>query len=190
MAYIPLESNPDVFTGLAHRLGLSPQLAFHDVLSLDEPELLALVPRPVRALVLAFPAPEDNYERRMRDQENDGRPVYDRAGDDEDVVWFRQTIYNACGLYALLHALANGACDHIGSADAKVDHHYICFAKSPKDGHIYELDGDLKGPVSWADLGTEDDLLGEAALAVVREFIRKGPGDGGSFSLLALAPST
>lgn len=76
------------------------------------------------------------------------------------------------------------------SADAKVDHHYICFVKSPKDGHIYELDGDLKGPVSWADLGTGDDLLGEAALAVVREFIRKGPGDGGSFSLLALAPSS
>lgn len=114
MAYIPLESNPDVFTGLAHRLGLSAELAFHDVLSLDEPELLALVPRPARALVLAFPAPEDNYERRARDQEDHGRPAYDRAGDDEDVVWFRQTIYNACGLYALLHALANGACDHIG----------------------------------------------------------------------------
>jgi ubiquitin carboxyl-terminal hydrolase L3 len=26
------------------------------------------------------------------------------------VVWFKQTINNACGMYAVLHALSNGSC--------------------------------------------------------------------------------
>lgn len=33
---------------------------------------------------------------------------YDGCGDGEDVVWWRQTIDNACGLYGLLHGICNG----------------------------------------------------------------------------------
>lgn len=74
------------------------------------------------------------------------------------------------------------------SPEDEVDFHYICFVKSQKDGHLYELDGDRQGPVDWGYLETEDDLLSEKALACVKEFIQRTARDVG-FSLLALAPA-
>ena len=53
-SFFPLESDPELFTTLAHDLGLSSSLGFYDVFSVNEPELLALIPRPVHALVLCF----------------------------------------------------------------------------------------------------------------------------------------
>ncbi|KAF1846086.1 ubiquitin carboxyl-terminal hydrolase, family 1 [Cucurbitaria berberidis CBS 394.84] len=104
--FIPLESNPEVFTELIHKLGLSKSLSFHDVLSLDDPELLAFLPRPVYALILVFPTTAA-YEERI-DQEEAELLDYQGSGVDEDVVFFKQTINNACGLYAILHAVCNG----------------------------------------------------------------------------------
>ncbi|KAI9712750.1 MAG: ubiquitinyl hydrolase 1 [Bogoriella megaspora] len=103
--FIPLESDPTIFTHLAHHLGLSPRLAFIDVLSLSEPSLLALVPRPALALILTFPASKD-YDARLAAEDADKRE-YEGYGEGEDVLWFRQTIGNACGLYGLLHAVGN-----------------------------------------------------------------------------------
>jgi len=105
--FLPLESNPAVFTELAHRLGLSSSLAFHDVLSLDDAELLAFVPRPALALVLVFPASRA-YQADLARKDKD-TPEHTLCGDEEDAVWFKQTIHNACGLYGILHALSNGA---------------------------------------------------------------------------------
>ena len=104
--FTPLESNPEVFTGLARSLGLS-SLEFVDVFGLD-PTSLALLPRPVHALVLGFPT-DDQYEQtRLRGCESE------RSGTADDVVWFKQTIHNACGLYGLLHAVCNGSAkEHI-----------------------------------------------------------------------------
>ncbi|KAI0752243.1 ubiquitin carboxyl-terminal hydrolase [Irpex lacteus] len=111
--FLPLESNPDVFTQLMHNLGVSSALAFHDVLSIDDKELLQLVPRPALALVLLFPTLEDHEV--LRKAENEAAVAYDGSGEDEDVIWFKQTIGNACGLYALLHAITNGrAREYIG----------------------------------------------------------------------------
>ncbi|KAF2002148.1 ubiquitin carboxyl-terminal hydrolase, family 1 [Amniculicola lignicola CBS 123094] len=104
--FIPLESNPDVFTELIHSLGVSESLCFEDVLSLDDPELLAFLPRPAYGLVLVFPTTE-SYEKRT-EEEDAKLEEYVSSGADEDVVFFKQTIYNACGLYALLHATCNG----------------------------------------------------------------------------------
>lgn len=94
-------------TSLVHKLGLSQKLAFHDVFSIDEPELLAFVPRPAHALLLVFPVSE-TYEK-FRVQEDKGRPEYDGSGPDEEVIWYKQTIGNACGLIGLLHGVSNGA---------------------------------------------------------------------------------
>lgn len=33
---------------------------------------------------------------------------YNGTGDKEPVLWWRQTIRNACGMMGLLHAVANG----------------------------------------------------------------------------------
>ncbi|EUC34600.1 hypothetical protein COCCADRAFT_35755 [Bipolaris zeicola 26-R-13] len=105
--FIPLENNPEVMTALVHKLGLSDKLAFHDVFSIDDPELLAFVPRPAHALLLVFPVSQ-TYEK-FRIQEDKDRPEYQGYGPDEEVIWYKQTIGNACGLIGLLHAVSNGS---------------------------------------------------------------------------------
>jgi ubiquitin carboxyl-terminal hydrolase L3 len=100
--YIPLESNPEVFTKLVNLLGV--RLAFHDVYSL-EPEMLAFIPRPALALVLVFPTSDTYEQAKATDEAN--RQAYTGYGDDE-IIWYQQTINNACGLYGILHAVSNG----------------------------------------------------------------------------------
>ncbi|OAL45903.1 ubiquitin C-terminal hydrolase L3 [Pyrenochaeta sp. DS3sAY3a] len=104
--FIPLESNPEVFTELIHKLGVADTLCFQDVFSLDDPDLLALVPRPVYALILVFPT-SPAYEDKV-EKEDEGLEEYQHTGNDEEIVFFKQTINNACGLYAILHAVCNG----------------------------------------------------------------------------------
>lgn len=102
----PPENNPEVMTDLVRKLGLSSSLAFHDVFSIDDPDLLAFVPRPAYALLLIFPVSE-TYEK-FRIQEDGGKPEYSGHGPDEEVIWYKQTIGNACGLIGLLHGVSNG----------------------------------------------------------------------------------
>ncbi|GAB7361655.1 hypothetical protein MBLNU230_g1705t1 [Neophaeotheca triangularis] len=104
--FIPLENNPEVMSSLLHKLGLSQKLAFHDVFSIDEPELLAFVPRPAYALLLVFPVSQ-TYER-FRVEEDQDKKEYEGSGEGEEVVWYKQTIGNACGLIGLLHGVSNG----------------------------------------------------------------------------------
>ncbi|KAI4244564.1 MAG: hypothetical protein LQ352_006783 [Teloschistes flavicans] len=94
-------------TSLVHKLGLSPTLAFHDVYSLDDPSLLAFVPRPVYALLLVFPV-TTSYENAKR-AEDASLPEYAGSGKGEEVIWMKQTIRNACGMMGLLHSVCNGA---------------------------------------------------------------------------------
>jgi ubiquitin carboxyl-terminal hydrolase L3 len=100
------ENNPEVMTSLVRKLGLSSTLAFHDVWSIDDPEMLSFVPRPASALLLVFPVSKSYEEFRM--QEDSERDVYQEKGNAEPVVWYKQTIRNACGLIGLLHAVSNG----------------------------------------------------------------------------------
>lgn len=93
-------------TDLVHKLGLSSDLSWHDVYSLDDPSLLAFVPRPVHALLLVFPVSQA-YEK-SRGEEDGPLPDYSGSGLDEEVLWFKQTIGNACGLMGLLHSVTNG----------------------------------------------------------------------------------
>lgn len=93
-------------TSLVHHLGLDKNLQFHDVYSLTEADLISFLPRPAHALLLVFPVTA-TYET-FRQKEDAGKPEYDGSGDGEEVVWFKQTIRNACGLIGLLHAVTNG----------------------------------------------------------------------------------
>ena len=100
-------------TSLLHKLGLSKTLTFSDVYSIDEPDLLAIVPRPSYALLLVFPV-NDTYEKFRSQEDNDVAP-YEGHGPNEEVMWFKQTIRNACGLIGILHGASNGETrDHIG----------------------------------------------------------------------------
>ena len=104
---MPLESDPAIITQYTQALGLSPALAFHDVYSISDPDLLSFVPRPVHALLLVFPVTKvyENY----RIEQDKGKDLY--MGEDHvdgDIVWFRQTIGNACGTMGVIHAVFNG----------------------------------------------------------------------------------
>ncbi|KIW63717.1 hypothetical protein PV04_08700 [Phialophora macrospora] len=105
--FVPLENNPEVMTNLSRELGLSSSLQFHEVYSLDEPSLLEFLPRPAIALLLVFPV-TSTYEK-FRAEEDSSAEQYSASGDQEPVIWFKQTIGNACGLIGLLHAITNGA---------------------------------------------------------------------------------
>jgi len=91
---------------LSLKLGLSPELQFHDIYSLTEPSLLSLVPRPVLALLVILPlTPAWHANRLSEDAEN---PPYAGKGEGEPVLWFKQSIGHACGSIGLLHCLLNG----------------------------------------------------------------------------------
>lgn len=123
--FVPLENNPEVFTELVHRLGISPKLGFYDIYSIDEPELLAFVPRPVHALIFIVPA--DVYHRvRKNDrgfkiEEESKVMTYDGSGDEEPVMWFKQTIGHSCGLMALIHSVSNGPAKQFVTSDSLLD---------------------------------------------------------------------
>jgi ubiquitin carboxyl-terminal hydrolase L3 len=99
--FIPLESDPDIFTRLIHALGAPPSLCFEEVFSLDEPDFL---PHPAHALILVFPTAENQGYCSVKENAE----AQACGENEENVVWFRQTIHNACGLYGVLHALSNG----------------------------------------------------------------------------------
>lgn len=231
--WIPLECNPDLFTQLIHQLGVSSDIVFQDVLSLD-PDMLSLIPRPVLALILVFPTSKI-YEDEKAVEES---MIQDYKGSGEqECIWFKQTINNACGFYGILHAICNGdarnmiapsstmakvltsciplepsdrakvieSSEEIESAyrtvalqgdsdvpedaEAEVDFHYVCFVKSSKSGHLYELDGDRKGPVDHGALESDADVLSDRGLGIIQKFIRREEGANVNFSLLALVPS-
>ncbi|KIP12846.1 hypothetical protein PHLGIDRAFT_17540 [Phlebiopsis gigantea 11061_1 CR5-6] len=231
--FFPLEANPVVFNEVMQGLGVASSLTFVDVLSIDDPDVLAWVPRPALALVMVCPdSPAYKAKRRELDSQ---KGEYTGKGGEEPAIWWRQTIYNACGLYGLLHAVTNDPARryiqkgsildgllergillapeeralvlegspelekiHTAAAlkgdtappeheDDEVDGHYICFVRSQKDGHVYLLDGDRKGPL---DLGIAlkegEDMLSEGALEAVRSQIRLEDGANVNFNLMAL----
>ncbi|KAF2490411.1 ubiquitin carboxyl-terminal hydrolase [Lophium mytilinum] len=101
-----LENNPEVMNELAHKLGVSNELAFHDVYSLYESDMLAMVPRPVFALLTTIPMTE--VWKQDRDAEDSSLEWYKGAGSEEPAIWFQQTIIHGCGLIGLLHCVSNG----------------------------------------------------------------------------------
>ncbi|KAH9924713.1 uncharacterized protein B0H18DRAFT_1095030 [Fomitopsis serialis] len=95
--WIPLESNPDVLNQWASKAGLvTSQAEFVDVYGLDG-DLLAMVPQPVKAVILLFPITGGD----------DRIKTHGQRSIDPTVFYIKQTIGNACGTIGLLHALAN-----------------------------------------------------------------------------------
>ncbi|PWN93149.1 putative ubiquitin thiolesterase L3 [Acaromyces ingoldii] len=105
LRWVPLESNPELFSSWSSSLGLdTTKYEFCDVFGLDD-ELLAMVPQPVHAVLLLFPVTEAYEAKRHKDDE--GVIESDKPEGDGELLWFKQTIGNACGTIGLLHALAN-----------------------------------------------------------------------------------
>lgn len=97
---------------LAYKLGLSQELEFYDVYSLTDPDLLAIIPRPVFALLVIIPLSDAWHKD--REEEDGSKQIYQGVGPDEPVIWFKQTITHACGSIGLLHSVLNSqAADYI-----------------------------------------------------------------------------
>jgi ubiquitin carboxyl-terminal hydrolase L3 len=96
--FIPLESDPDIFSELMYRLGVKDDLRFIDIYSLES-ESLEFVPRPILAVIVIFPD---------TDPVQSSVPGFDGDREEDGVFWTKQTINNACGFYAILHAVCNG----------------------------------------------------------------------------------
>ncbi|KAF1927083.1 cysteine proteinase [Didymella exigua CBS 183.55] len=100
-----LENNPSVMNHLAKALGMDESLSFYDIYSLTDPDLLAFIPRPVYALLVIIPLTLTWDEARTT--EDADKSDYEGKGEDEPVIWFKQTIGNACGSIGLVHSLLN-----------------------------------------------------------------------------------
>jgi hypothetical protein len=73
--------------------------------SLTEPELIEFLPRPAMALLFVYPGNE--VQKGWTAKEDESRPDYSVSGPDEPIIFYPQTIGNACGLIGLLHCLIN-----------------------------------------------------------------------------------
>ncbi|XP_064612959.1 ubiquitin carboxyl-terminal hydrolase-like isoform X2 [Liolophura sinensis] len=97
--WLPLESNPDVLNKYAYGIGMPEAWKFVDVYGLDA-DLLAIVPQPVLAVVLLYPSTKNSEEILLGTvSESAIKELYFMKQSD--------TIGNACGTVALIHALAN-----------------------------------------------------------------------------------
>lgn len=78
--------------------------AFVDIYGLDD-DLLSMVPQPVEAVLLLFPVTKE-YEAKRVEEESQQEP-FTGPGKQGEIMWFKQTIGNACGTIGLLHSIAN-----------------------------------------------------------------------------------
>ncbi|KAG7211446.1 hypothetical protein KM043_010730 [Ampulex compressa] len=105
MAWVPLESNPEVMSKFLHKLGVPKKWGIVDVYGL-EPDLLALVPKPVLAVILLYPFTTKVMNQEVPEETKDS--AEDTTEDSSDSVYHvKQYIGNACGTVALIHSVAN-----------------------------------------------------------------------------------
>lgn len=74
-------------------------------------------------------------------------------------------------------------------AEDEVDYHYVCFVRSHQSGHLYELDGDRRGPRDTGIVLESDNVLVAEGLDLIRDYIHRDGSDG-NFGLLALGYET
>ena len=70
---------------------------------------------------MIFISPADVYYRVRATDKGSKELTYDGSGEQEPVMWFKQTIGHACGLIALLHSVSNGPAKGFISPDSTLD---------------------------------------------------------------------
>ncbi|KOC67448.1 Ubiquitin carboxyl-terminal hydrolase [Habropoda laboriosa] len=104
-SWVPMESNPEVMTKFLHKLGVAEDWSIVDVYGL-EPDLLALVPKPVVAVILLYPLSKKS-DIGLEDEEEKIKGIDTSIPRDSSVYHMKQYIHNACGTIALIHSIAN-----------------------------------------------------------------------------------
>jgi len=101
--WIPIESDSQLMNKYISSLGVKGDFNFSDVYG-TTPDLLAMVPQPVLAVLLLFPISEASEAFRKSQAEE----VEKKGQTVSPNVWYiKQTVGNACGTIGLLHAIAN-----------------------------------------------------------------------------------
>ncbi|PIO77353.1 ubiquitin carboxyl-terminal hydrolase, family 1 [Teladorsagia circumcincta] len=187
-----LESNPDTINTFLGKIGVK-SVECVDIFSFDQ-EMLEFLPSPQLAVILCFP------ERGgTRPLEKEYEALKSSGFSTPDNVFFmKQKIGNACGTFALFHALANleGVIDlgeelstaHEETAregeteePAHVEHHFICYVK--KDGVLYEIDSCAPFPRPLGN-PAEDEALVTSAGKHIKKLMEEI--SDASFSAMAL----
>jgi|Transcript_87810 ubiquitin carboxyl-terminal hydrolase L3 len=107
--WVPLESNPDMFTVFARHIGLPKAWSFVDVLGVDHEFLSSeMVPRPCLGVTLLFEY-SDNLLRSQAEQQRKLKVGARHKASSEDVFFMKQYVGNACGTIAAIHCVANAA---------------------------------------------------------------------------------
>ncbi|KAL0585512.1 hypothetical protein ABG067_004653 [Albugo candida] len=102
--WFPIESNPLVLNKYLERMGFpTAAYQFQDVLSTEE-WALEMVPQPVAAVIFLFPIKEQTEAYAKEEAQNQKSSGYKKP---ENVFYMKQTIGNACGTIAMLHAVGN-----------------------------------------------------------------------------------
>jgi ubiquitin carboxyl-terminal hydrolase L3 len=94
----PLESDPSIFTEYAHKLGLSENYSFEEILSLDYKEVMGEITNPVYSVIVS-------YEAKTKLELNQ-----EKLKSPHSVPFFMvqtEILDNACGLIAILHSIGN-----------------------------------------------------------------------------------
>ncbi|KAF7319285.1 Ubiquitin carboxyl-terminal hydrolase [Mycena chlorophos] len=80
---------------------------------------------------------------------------------------------SSLGIAEAYNAASIRGTSQIVHAEEEAIGHYVCFTRSPQNGHIYELDGGKNGPIDQNEwLGGDQDIL-SAGLKLAQEFIAK-----------------
>ncbi|KAF2119834.1 hypothetical protein BDV96DRAFT_610031 [Lophiotrema nucula] len=148
---------------LSKRLGLNGNLAWHDIYSFTDPDLLAFIPRPALALLVIIPLTPAWHEQRLAEDKE--RTEYTKSGDEDPVIWFKQTIGNACGSIGLTHCLLNGEASKYIEPGSTLDQiHKNALPKKQRE-RAWVLEDSLEFEKAHA----EAFLLGETAQPTLRE---------------------
>jgi len=101
--WVPLESNPEMLTSFARKVGLPSNAGFVDVYGTD-PELLGMVEGHCLAVTLLFGSSEAASQAKKEQKEaieKDGQTLH------PELKYLKQYVGNACGTIACIHSLAN-----------------------------------------------------------------------------------
>ena len=102
-----LESNPIVLNNYLEKLGLDISIyCINDVLSTEE-WAIEMVIKPIIAIIFLYPVKNytDEYMKNENEKINQSGQIIS-----ENIFYMKQTIGNACGTIALLHAIGIDMC--------------------------------------------------------------------------------
>ena len=147
--WLPVESNPETFNNYGRKLGLDTSIInFVDVLSTEE-WALDMIPSPVYAMACLFPIKEASEAHKTAEEasrlariESQGATFVDPS---TSLFYIKQTIPNACGTIALIHAIANASLpDSALSADGWLQKFITKHQQSTPDARALAMENDTE----------------------------------------------